>query len=104
EIRAINLVFGDAAGRLHISSNKASIGHCMGAAGALEAAATVLALESSLIPPTLHTRGDEVELRSRLVGADARPAALRRALSQSFGFGGACSCIVFGHYREDGHA
>ena len=104
EIRAINLVFGDAAERLHISSNKASIGHCMGAAGALEAAATVLALENSLIPPTLHTRGDEAELRSRLVGAEARPAALRRALSQSFGFGGACSCIVFGHYREDGHA
>lgn len=108
EIRAINHVFGEHARNIHITSNKASIGHCMGVAGALEAASTAMTLDRQLIPPTAHSTGDETELVSQLVTGEPLTRPIRYALSQSFGFGGACSCIALArhdqHTPEPAHA
>lgn len=105
EIRAINHVFGEHARNIHITSNKASIGHCMGVAGALEAASTAMTLDRQLIPPTAHSTGDEPELVSSLVTGQPLARPVRYALSQSFGFGGACSCIALArHDRQPGEA
>ena len=99
EIRAMNLVFGATAERVYVTSNKAAFGHCMGAAGALEAVSTVLSIQHQTVPPTINTGGDETELRSRLVMGAAQQVPIRIALSQSFGFGGACSCVVLARYE-----
>lgn len=102
EIRAINRTFGDAAKQIRITSNKASIGHCMGVAGALEAASTALSLDRQIIPPTVNSVGDERELTAKLVTRQPLEATLNYALSQSFGFGGACSCIALGRFVNGG--
>ncbi|MRV75693.1 hypothetical protein GJ700_28645 [Duganella sp. FT92W] len=94
EMKAIGHVFGERAGEVLVNSNKPLIGHCMGAAGIMEAISTVLSLEHQLIPPTPHTAGNEPALSADLVMGAPRPAALTHAISQSFGFGGACSCVV----------
>lgn len=98
EIRAVQAVFGARSGEILANSNKPAIGHCMGAAGALEAIATVLALRTGVVPPTPFTRGNADELNMDLVRGEARRRGIRRALSQSFGFGGACSCLVLGRW------
>ncbi|WP_211440664.1 beta-ketoacyl-[acyl-carrier-protein] synthase family protein [Collimonas humicola] len=95
EMKAINKVFGEHAQRIMASSNKPLIGHCMGAAGIMEAISTVMALETQIVPATPFTSGDESELSFDLVKNQPRPAKLVHAISQSFGFGGACSCVVF---------
>ena len=98
EVGAINRVFGEAAPRVRLVSNKSSFGHCMGAAGALEAVSTVLSLAHQCIPPTLNTRADEPALRSTVVVDAPQSLPIRHALTQSFGFGGACSCVALGRY------
>jgi 3-oxoacyl-[acyl-carrier-protein] synthase II len=93
EAAALRRVFGE--GRVLISSSKSLVGHTMAAAGAVEAAATVLALEHGLVPPTanLHTLDPEVPFDC--VPGVARPAAVEVALSNSFGFGGQNASLVF---------
>lgn len=95
EMKAIRKVFGDHANGILANSNKPLIGHCMGAAGIMEAISTVLSLERQTIPPTPFTGGDEPEVTFDLVKGTPRTAHLTHAISQSFGFGGACSCVVF---------
>ncbi len=102
EIRAVEAVFGARAPRILANSNKAAIGHCMGASGALEAVATILALKTGLVPPTPGTRGDAEGLNMDLVKGEPRRASIRTAISQSFGFGGACSCVAL--RRWDGES
>jgi 3-oxoacyl-[acyl-carrier-protein] synthase II len=94
EIRAIKAVFGSDR-RILATANKAAIGHCMGAAGIMEALATILALYRQTVPPTLNTDANEEGIPFDLVTGEARHAAMRYAISESFGFGGACSCAVF---------
>lgn len=92
ETRAIKRVFGDAAGRVPISSTKSSIGHLLGAAGAVEAIATLLALNERIVPPTLGLEQPDPELDLDYVPLRARRLQPRNgrplALSNSFGFGG----------------
>ncbi len=93
ETHAIKLALGDRAGRIPVSSTKSAIGHLLGAAGAVEAVATVLALRDRIAPPTLGFSEREEDLDLDYVPQVARPLSLPEgrpafALSNSFGFGG----------------
>ena len=88
ETRAIKAVFGEYAPHVPISANKSMIGHLTGAAGAVEAAATVLSLQHNLIPPTINLDRPDPECDLDYVPHHARSARLQIALSNSFGFGG----------------
>lgn len=95
ETLAIRIAFGKAAGDLHISSTKSMTGHMLGAAGAAEAVASILALNSNLVPPTIHLK--EPDPACDLDYTPNRPvsAPLAAALSVSLGFGGHNACVAF---------
>jgi 3-oxoacyl-[acyl-carrier-protein] synthase II len=95
ETHAIKDVFGPDAYRLAVSSTKSMIGHLLGAAGAVEAVATVLALEHGLIPPTINYHSPDPECDLDYVPNQARRADIAVALSNSFGFGGVNASLVF---------
>jgi 3-oxoacyl-[acyl-carrier-protein] synthase II len=100
ETRGMKRVFGERAKEIPISGIKSMIGHCLGAAGGLEAVATVLTLEHGIIPPTLH-----YEVPDPLCDLDYTPnKAIRRkvrtAISNSFAFGGNNACLVFRKYDD----
>lgn len=102
EIRAVGAVFGARSGAILANSNKPAIGHCMGAAGIMEALSTIMTLKTGIVPPTPFTRGNANELNMDLVRGQARRGEIRHALSESFGFGGACSCIAFQRWDDRG--
>jgi len=89
---AVNAVFGD---RLPCSSTKGATGHTLGAAGGVEAAIAMLALQHGLMPGGLNRRTPDAALRSRYLDANVE-ARLRLVASNSFGFGGSNACLVFG--------
>jgi 3-oxoacyl-[acyl-carrier-protein] synthase II len=95
----VSTVFGERASSLPISSNKSMIGHTLSAAGAIEAAFTVLALREGLLPPTINYELPDPMLPLDCVPNIARPARVRHALSNSFGFGGQNVSLVFGAPR-----
>jgi 3-oxoacyl-[acyl-carrier-protein] synthase II len=95
EAKALRHVFGDTLDRLLVTSIKANVGHCMGASGALEAIATIKCIAERFIPPTLNSTGDLDAGIPVLVG-EGEARETRYALSQSFGFGGASSAVLFG--------
>jgi 3-oxoacyl-[acyl-carrier-protein] synthase II len=100
EVRVLRTVFGHRLGRLPVSSSKAQLGHCLGAAGAIEAVVTVLALDTSLVPPTATLRNpDPAWSDLDLVPRAGRRAALGVALTSSYGFGGHNVTLVFGRDR-----
>lgn len=99
ETNAIKLAFGSHAQRIQTSSNKSMIGHTLGAAGAIEAAATVLALYHGIIPPTINYLTPDPECDLNIVGNEAREANLKAAISNSFGFGGQNAVLAFGKAR-----
>ena len=97
ESQAIAGLWGDALGGLRVSSTKALHGHLLGAAGALEAAITVLAVHQQQLPPNLHGAGQDPACPLPLVQAGATAApGLQAALSSSFAFGGTNAALVFG--------
>ena len=104
EAKAIKDVFGDAAFKLNISSTKSMTGHLLGAAGAVEAMATVLAVQNDIIPPTInHEEGDEdeqIDYNLNFTFNTAQKREVRAALSNTFGFGGHNACVVFKKYAE----
>lgn len=95
ETRAIKTVFGEAARQLPISSIKSMTGHLLGAAGAVEAVACVLALRDQVIPPTINHATPDPECDLDYVPNTARPHPVRHILSNSFGFGGHNACLIF---------
>jgi nodulation protein E len=96
ETKAIRAVFGSHAERLAISSTKSMHGHTLGAAGAIESAATVLALHDGLLPPTVNYCEPDPECALDVIPNQARSATVGFALSNSFGFGGMNAVTVFG--------
>jgi 3-oxoacyl-[acyl-carrier-protein] synthase II len=100
ETLAIKRLFGDYAYQLPVSSTKSVIGHLLGAAGAVEAAATVLALQHQILPPTINYEYPDPECDLDYVPNEPRPAQLRYAMSNSFGFGGHNTALVFGRCEE----
>jgi 3-oxoacyl-[acyl-carrier-protein] synthase II len=95
ETQAIKLVFGERAHKIPVSSTKSQIGHLLGGAGAVEAIATLFALEQGILPPTLNYDHPDPKCDLDYVPNQARPAKVRVALSNSFGFGGHNSTLVF---------
>lgn len=104
EAKAIKEVFGDAAYKLNISSTKSMTGHLLGAAGAVEAMATVLAVKNDIVPPTInHEEGDndeEIDYNLNFTFNKAQKREVRAGLSNTFGFGGHNACVVFKKYAE----
>jgi len=98
ESRAIKQALGDHAYEVAISSNKSMIGHCLGAAGAIEAVATVLTMVNSLIPPTMNLTDPDPECDLDYVPLESRFQKVDVAASNSFGFGGHNVALVFRRY------
>ncbi len=97
EVKAILQVFGDKAYGLNISSTKSMTGHLLGAAGVIECIAGIMALNYNYIPPTINHYTDDPELDSRLnfTFNQAQPREIRSFLSNTFGFGGHNSSVIF---------
>jgi 3-oxoacyl-[acyl-carrier-protein] synthase-1/3-oxoacyl-[acyl-carrier-protein] synthase II len=97
ETNAIKAVFGGRAKELPTSSTKSQTGHLIAAAGALEAVISVKAIEQSLIPATANLTSSDPECDLDYVTSGPRKQALEVVLSNSFGFGGSNSCLLFKH-------
>ncbi|GMN06673.1 beta-ketoacyl-ACP synthase II [Croceitalea sp. MTPC5] len=97
ELKAISKVFGTHAANININSTKSMTGHLLGAAGAIEAIASILAMEHSLVPPTInHTVVDEnIDPSLNLTLNKAQEREVNVAMSNTFGFGGHNACVLF---------
>jgi len=95
ESAAIAKVFGAHASKMSVSSTKGVTGHCLGAAGGIEAVLTVMAMHKSVIPPTANLRTPDPECPLDYTPLKARERSLRYALSNSFGFGGTNGTVAF---------
>ncbi len=100
ETSAIKHVFGDCAYDIPVTSTKSMIGHAMGGAGAIEAAACALTVGQGLTHPTINLETPDPECDLDYVPEGARKADVRVALSNSFGLGGQNACLVLGRYEE----
>ncbi len=101
EIKAIQNVFGEAAYQLNISSTKSMTGHLLGGAGAIEAIASLMAIEKGIIPPTInHTTPDpDIDSKLNLTFNKAQHREVKVALSNTFGFGGHNASVLFRKYE-----
>jgi len=97
EIKAIERLFGEHAYKLNISSTKSMIGHLLGGAGAVEAVASILAIQHGIIPPTINHFTDDPDINPRLnlTFNKAQEREVKIALSNTFGFGGHNTCVIF---------
>jgi len=100
ETRAVKALFGSHAYHLPISSTKAVTGHLLGAAGALEALICCRALEKGVIPPTMNYSVPDPECDLDYVPNQARPASIRTAMNNSFGFGGHNAVLIFQQWHS----
>ncbi|MFM2038886.1 MAG: beta-ketoacyl-[acyl-carrier-protein] synthase [Bacteroidota bacterium] len=102
EIKAIQAVFGEHAYKLNISSTKSMTGHLLGAAGAIEAIACIMALRNETVPPTINhvTPDPEIDPKMNLTLNKAQVRPLRFAMSNTFGFGGHNTSVIFKKYDQ----
>ncbi|MCB1362186.1 MAG: beta-ketoacyl-ACP synthase II, partial [Rhodobacteraceae bacterium] len=100
ELGAVERLMGDAADKATMSSTKSSIGHLLGAAGAVEAIFCVLAIRDQVAPPTINLDNPAVAPRLDLAPNQARHRKIDVALSNSFGFGGTNASLVLGKVRD----
>ncbi len=94
ELKAVERLLGDGAGKATMSSTKSAVGHLLGAAGAVEAIFSVLTIRDGVIPPTLNLDNPSVETKIDLVPHEAKRKRVDIALSNSFGFGGTNASLV----------
>jgi 3-oxoacyl-[acyl-carrier-protein] synthase II len=101
EVKAITAIFGEQAYNLNISSTKSMTGHCLGAAGVVEAIACIMSVVHDIVPPTINHFTDDPELDSRLnfTFEKAQQRTVRAALSNTFGFGGHNACVIVKKYK-----
>ena len=103
EAKAIKDVFGDAAYKLNISSTKSMTGHLLGAAGAVEAMISVLAVQNDIVPPTINHADDdldpEIDYNLNFTFNKAQERTVRAAISNTFGFGGHNASVIFKKYQ-----
>ena len=103
EAKAIKEVFGDAAYKLNISSTKSMTGHLLGAAGAVEAMISILAVKNDIVPPTINHADDdqdpEIDYNLNFTFNKAQQRTVRVALSNTFGFGGHNASVIFKKYQ-----
>ena len=97
ELKAIKQVFGDHAKNININSTKSMTGHLLGAAGAIEAVASIMAMENGIVPPTInHVTPDEnIDPELNLTLNKAQKRDIKVAMSNTFGFGGHNACLLF---------
>jgi 3-oxoacyl-[acyl-carrier-protein] synthase II len=100
EARGFRRVFGERTGRIPVTSLKSMIGHCLGAAGAVEAAALALTVARGAIPPTIHHAETDGDCAIDVVANQAREQRVRCAVSTSLGFGGNDSAVVLRAFEE----
>ena len=100
ELKAVEGLVGSAAGRISMSSTKSSIGHLLGAAGAVEAIFCILAMRDQVVPPTINLDNPSVATAIDLVPHQARKRPVNVALSNSFGFGGTNASLVFRRHAD----
>jgi 3-oxoacyl-[acyl-carrier-protein] synthase II len=100
ETMGMKAALGDAAYRIPVSSTKSMTGHLLGAAGSLEAAIGVQAIQSQCLPPTINYETPDPDCDLDYIPNTARPAAVRNILSNSMGFGGHNVALIFGAYTE----
>ena len=99
ELGAVERLVGDAASKISMSSTKSAIGHLLGAAGAVEAIFSALAIRDNIAPPTLNLDNPDVETKIDLVPHKARKREINIALSNSFGFGGTNASLILRRYE-----
>jgi 3-oxoacyl-[acyl-carrier-protein] synthase II len=101
ELEAMHTLFGERAGQVSITANKSMIGHTLGAAGAIEAIATIMSVRTGIVPPTINLEDpDEGAAGLDLTPGKARRREIEVAVSNSFGFGGQNSAVVFRRWNE----
>jgi len=100
ETLAIKKVFGERAYKIPVSSTKSMIGHLLGAAGAIEALATIMTIHTGIIHPTINYENPDPECDLDYVPNEARKKEVNVAISNSFGFGGHNVCLVFKKFEE----
>ncbi len=104
EVKAIKSLFGEHAYELNISSTKSMTGHLLGAAGAIEAMASVMAVKEDIVPPTINHEDDdqdpEIDYNLNFTFGKPQKREIRAALSNTFGFGGHNACVIFKKYED----
>jgi 3-oxoacyl-[acyl-carrier-protein] synthase II len=100
ELGAVQRLVGNAAGKISMSSTKSCVGHLLGAAGAVEAIFSILAIRDGVAPPTINLDNPSVESPIDLVPHSARKREVGTALSNSFGFGGTNASLIFRRYAD----
>ncbi|MEC8796550.1 MAG: beta-ketoacyl-ACP synthase II [Pseudomonadota bacterium] len=96
ELGAVERMLGNAAAKVTMSSTKSATGHLLGAAGAIEAIFSILAIRDQVAPPTINLENPAVEPKLSLAPNEAQPREINIALSNSFGFGGTTASVIFG--------
>ncbi len=102
EVKAIVDVFGEHAYNLNISSTKSMTGHCLGAAGVVEAIACIMSVQHDIVPPTINHFTDDPDLDNKLnfTFGEAQKRTVNAALSNTFGFGGHNACVIVKKYQQ----
>jgi 3-oxoacyl-[acyl-carrier-protein] synthase II len=98
ELGAVERLLGDHASKVAMSSTKSMTGHLLGAAGAIEAAFSILAIRDQIAPPTINLDNPNVETTLDLVPHKAKPMKIDVVMSNSFGFGGTNAAVIFKKY------
>ena len=102
ELKAVKAVFGEHAYKLNINSTKSMTGHLLGAAGAVEAIASILAINNSIVPPTINhfTDDDQIDPKLNLTFNKAQKREVNIAMSNTFGFGGHNACVLLKKFAD----